>query len=63
MDLSRRDFMRTAVTGSLALVSAGLLSSCGINPDTIRTTARQATGPPKRGGTLQAAITGGRGCR
>jgi peptide/nickel transport system substrate-binding protein len=59
MDLSRRDFMKTAVTGSLAIGSAGLLSSCGINPDNIRTTAHQASGPPRRGGTLQAAITGG----
>jgi peptide/nickel transport system substrate-binding protein len=59
MDLSRRDFMKTAVTGSLALGSAGLLSSCGINPNTIRAAAHQASGPPRRGGTLQAAITGG----
>jgi len=59
MDLSRRDFMKTAVTGSLAVGSAGLLSSCGINPNTIQTTARQVSGPPRRGGTLQAAITGG----
>jgi peptide/nickel transport system substrate-binding protein len=59
MDLSRRDFMKTAVTGSLALGSAGLLGSCGINTATISTTAHQASGPPKRGGTLRAAITGG----
>ena len=59
MDLSRRDFMKTAVTGSVAVGAAGLLSSCGINPNTIRTVAHQASGPPRRGGTLQAAITGG----
>jgi peptide/nickel transport system substrate-binding protein len=59
MDLSRRDFVKTAVTGSLAIGSAGLLSACGINTATIATAARQASGPPRRGGTLQAAITGG----
>jgi peptide/nickel transport system substrate-binding protein len=37
MDLSRRDFMKTAVTGSLAIGSAGLLSSCGINPNATAT--------------------------
>jgi len=59
MDLSRRDFMKTAVTGSLALGSAGLLSSCGINTADISTAVHRASGPPKRGGTLRAAITGG----
>jgi peptide/nickel transport system substrate-binding protein len=59
MDLNRRDFMKTAVRGSLALGSAGLLSSCGINTADISTAVHEASGPPRRGGTLRAAITGG----
>jgi peptide/nickel transport system substrate-binding protein len=59
MDLSRRDFMKTAATGSLAIGSASLLSACGVNAAAITAPVHRASGPPKRGGTLRAAITGG----
>jgi peptide/nickel transport system substrate-binding protein len=59
MDLSRRDFMKTAATGSLAIGSASLLSACGVNAAAITAPVHRASGPPRRGGTLRAAITGG----
>lgn len=59
MDLSRRDFVKTAVAGSLAAGTAGLLSGCGISAAPAASSAPAATGPPRRGGTLRAAITGG----
>jgi peptide/nickel transport system substrate-binding protein len=59
MDLSRRDFVKTAAAGSLAVGAGGLLSACGINPATVVASVHKVPGPPKRGGTLNAAITGG----
>jgi peptide/nickel transport system substrate-binding protein len=59
MDLSRRDFVKTAVAGSLAVGAGGLLSACGISSIPTATSVAKVTGPPKRGGILRAAITGG----
>ncbi len=59
MDLSRRDFVKTAVAGSLAAGAGGLLSGCGIAAAPAASSAPVASGPPRRGGTLRAAITGG----
>lgn len=57
MDLSRRNFIRTAAAGSLALGAGGLISACG--GSTPATSAVSAGAGPKKGGTLRAAITGG----
>jgi peptide/nickel transport system substrate-binding protein len=59
MDLSRREFVKTAVAGSLAAGAGGLLSACGISSVPTASSVAKVTGPPKRGGTLRAAITGG----
>jgi peptide/nickel transport system substrate-binding protein len=59
MDLSRREFVKTAVAGSLAAGAGGLLSGCGISPTATFAAHQQVSGPPRRGGTLRAAITGG----
>jgi peptide/nickel transport system substrate-binding protein len=60
MDLSRRDFVKTAAAGSLVAGAGGLLSACGISSaPTAASSVTKVTGPPKRGGTLRAAITGG----
>jgi peptide/nickel transport system substrate-binding protein len=59
MDLSRREFVKTAVAGSLAAGAGGLLSGCGISAAPTASSAPVASGPPRRGGTLRAAITGG----
>jgi peptide/nickel transport system substrate-binding protein len=55
MDLSRREFTKTAVLGSVAAGAVGLTSACTRQaPDPV-----PGSGKPKRGGTLRAAITGG----
>jgi peptide/nickel transport system substrate-binding protein len=59
MDLSRRDLLKTAVAGSLAVTAGGLLSACGISAAQTTSSPLQLNGTPKRGGTLRAAITGG----
>jgi peptide/nickel transport system substrate-binding protein len=59
MDLSRRDLLKTAVTGSLAVGAGGLLSACGISAAQTTSSPLEVGGTPKRGGTLTAAITGG----
>jgi peptide/nickel transport system substrate-binding protein len=59
MDLSRRDFMKTAAAGSLAAGAGGLLAGCGISPTATFAAHQQVSGPPRRGGSLLAAITGG----
>jgi len=59
MDLSRREFVKTAVAGSLAAGAGGLLSACGISSVPTASSVSKVTGPPKRGGQLRAAITGG----
>jgi peptide/nickel transport system substrate-binding protein len=59
MDLSRREFVKTAVAGSLAAGAGGLLAGCGIAAAPTASSAPVASGPPRRGGTLSAAITGG----
>ena len=58
MDLSRRDFVRTAMAGSLALGTTGLAAACGSSGKPATTPAAPA-GKPKKGGTLRAGITGG----
>jgi peptide/nickel transport system substrate-binding protein len=59
MDLSRRQFVKATAVGSLAAGAGGLLSGCGINPAKVVAAVHKVKGPPKRGGTLRAAITGG----
>jgi peptide/nickel transport system substrate-binding protein len=59
MDLSRREFVRVAAVGSLAAGVGGVLSACGISPTATFTAHHQSSGPPRKGGTLRAAITGG----
>jgi peptide/nickel transport system substrate-binding protein len=58
MDLSRRDFTKAAVVGSLAAGATGLLSACGGSASTTSTDTAGG-GKPRAGGTLRAAITGG----
>ena len=57
MDLSRRDFTKAAVLGSMAVGAAGLISACGST--STKSTANAAPAKPKAGGSLRAAITGG----
>jgi peptide/nickel transport system substrate-binding protein len=59
MAFSRRDFIKTAAAGSLALGAGGLLSSCGLDAATVADVVHRVPGPRRRGGTLRAAITGG----
>lgn len=58
MDLSRRDFMRSAAAAGLATGAGGLLAACGASPSS-GSAPSGASGSPKRGGTLRAAISGG----
>jgi peptide/nickel transport system substrate-binding protein len=60
MDLSRRDFAKTAVLGAAAVGAAGLIGACGGSSAPAPNPAA-GNGKPKRGGTLRAAITGGSG--
>ncbi len=57
MDLSRRDFAKTAVLG---VGAAGLLGACG-GSSAPASNPVAGNSKPKRGGTLRAAITGGSG--
>jgi peptide/nickel transport system substrate-binding protein len=57
MDLSRRDFAKSALVGSVALGASGLLSACGSSGN--KPASNAPAGKPRRGGTLQAAISGG----
>jgi peptide/nickel transport system substrate-binding protein len=57
MDLSRRDFTKAAVLGSMAAGATGLLSACSSAPT--KTTAAAPSTKPRTGGTLRAAISGG----
>jgi peptide/nickel transport system substrate-binding protein len=59
MALSRRDFIKTAAAGSLALGAGGVLSACGLNAATVADVVHRVPGPRKQGGTLRCAITGG----
>lgn len=56
MDLSRRDFAKTAVLGSIAGGGLGMLAACQRTPPAASDLVART---PKRGGTLRAAITGG----
>jgi peptide/nickel transport system substrate-binding protein len=57
MDLSRRDFTKAAVLGSMAAGATGVLSACG--SASTASTATAASAKPRAGGTLRAAISGG----
>ncbi|MST32536.1 twin-arginine translocation signal domain-containing protein [Acidimicrobiaceae bacterium USS-CC1] len=69
--LSRRDLLKAAAAGGASVGAAALLSACGgINHPTTNgtsasaggvtpTTVPTASGAPKRGGTLRAALAGG----
>jgi peptide/nickel transport system substrate-binding protein len=61
MTLSRRDFLKTGLAGSLAIGAVGaggLLSGCGTG-DTIKAFTTSTAGKPRYGGTLRAGLTGG----
>jgi peptide/nickel transport system substrate-binding protein len=58
MDLSRREFTKAAVAGSAALGATGLLGGCSSSSSPV-TSSKTSPGKPKRGGTLNAAISGG----
>jgi peptide/nickel transport system substrate-binding protein len=58
MDLSRRDFTKAAVLGSVAVGASGLLGACSSGGATSKATTT-ATTKPRAGGTLRAAISGG----
>jgi peptide/nickel transport system substrate-binding protein len=53
--ITRRDYLKMAVVGSLAIGAGDLLAACG-SSSTHGTSTAVA---PRRGGTLRAAITGG----
>jgi peptide/nickel transport system substrate-binding protein len=59
MDLSRRDFAKAALIGSATLGATGLISACGPSSSATKSTTASSAGKPRRGGTLQAAISGG----
>ncbi|QWF85567.1 ABC transporter substrate-binding protein [Amycolatopsis sp. CA-230715] len=54
-NLSRRRFLGTAAGGAALLGLAPALAACGSGPDAVAA----PSGPPSRGGTLRAGITGG----
>jgi peptide/nickel transport system substrate-binding protein len=57
--ITRREALRSATAGSLALTASGLLAACGSSASQNSTSASDTGGTPRRGGTLNAAITGG----
>src|SRR5580698_11475906 len=61
MTLSRRDFLKTGLAGSLAIGAVGaggLLSGCGTG-NTVKAFTTSTAGKPRYGGTLRAGLTGG----
>jgi len=58
MTLSRRDFLKTGLAGSLALGAGGLLDGCGTG-NTIKAFTTSTAGKPRRGGQLRAGLSGG----
>jgi peptide/nickel transport system substrate-binding protein len=58
MNVSRRDFLKAGVAGSLAVGTAGLLSACGTG-NTIKPFTVSTAGKPRTGGQLRAGLTGG----
>ena len=58
MTISRRDFIKAGLAGSLAVGTGGLLSACGTG-DTIKPFTNSTAGKPSTGGQLRAGLTGG----
>jgi peptide/nickel transport system substrate-binding protein len=58
MTLSRREFLKAGVAGSLAIGTGGLLSACGTG-NTVKAFTASTVGKPRYGGTLRAGLTGG----
>jgi len=62
---SRRDFLRGATGGAVALGAGGLLAACGSSPSssssstTTTTSQPAASAKPQRGGTIRLGSTGG----
>ena len=58
MTISRRDFIKAGLAGSLAVGAGGLLSACGTG-NTIKPFTTSTAGKPRSGGQLRAGLTGG----
>jgi len=58
MTISRRDFIKAGLAGSLAVGTGGLLSACGTG-NTIKPFTASTAGRPRSGGQLRAGLTGG----
>ena len=58
MNVSRREFLKAGLAGSLAVGAGGLLSACGTG-NTIKPFTNSTAGKPRTGGQLRAGLTGG----
>ena len=57
--MSRRDLLRYAAQGAVVLGTGGLLSTAASGAANASTTSRFGASKIKRGGTLQAGLSGG----
>ncbi|MBV9133820.1 MAG: ABC transporter substrate-binding protein [Chloroflexi bacterium] len=55
--LSRRDLLKGVGAGGVALSMSGLLAACGGSSQ--QSTSSKPTGPPRKGGTVRIALSGG----
>ncbi|HTX07446.1 MAG TPA: ABC transporter substrate-binding protein [Solirubrobacteraceae bacterium] len=55
-ELSRRDLLRRVGAGGVALLMTGVLAACG---GASSSSVSTASGPPRRGGTVHLALSGG----
>ena len=58
MNVSRREFLKAGLAGSLAVGAGGLLSACGTG-NTIKPFTTAKVGKPQTGGQLRTGLTGG----
>ena len=58
MTISRREFIKAGLAGSVAVGAGGLLSACGTG-NTIKPFTNSSAGKPRTGGQLRAGLTGG----
>src|SRR4051812_14266850 len=54
--LSRRDLLRYALAGGVAVTASGLLVACGSDGSGTSADSSAAAGPPKKGGTLTVGM-------
>jgi peptide/nickel transport system substrate-binding protein len=59
--ITRRDALRQAASGTLAVAAAGSLAACGSSSSASSATSTGRAGAPRRGGALKVGMTGGGG--